>query len=70
MMLRTKPVLAIDKDRKTWHGYEFSVSDQFWEWLNKIDVDEVFIDFPEFVNSLRELEKRNIDKQYHLNIPP
>jgi hypothetical protein len=31
--------LAIDRDRKTWNGADFTIDDSFFDWINEIDVD-------------------------------
>ncbi|MGX5688866.1 hypothetical protein [Arcticibacter tournemirensis] len=92
--------LCIDKERLTWSGEQFYISDEFWEWLSifdsqnkiviyedqfylpnlspleldtrersmlasqmgecdwciQIDSDEYFLDFPQFISKLRQLD--------------
>jgi hypothetical protein len=31
--------LAVDKDRRTWSGNNFTIDDSFFQWLKQIDVD-------------------------------
>jgi hypothetical protein len=31
--------LAIDKDRKTWNGANFTIDESFFEWIKEIDID-------------------------------
>ena len=50
--------LAVDKDCRTWHGKEFSISDDFFDWLKAFDVQSKIKIYRDdfYVSSLLPLE--------------
>lgn len=58
--------LAIDKCRKTWKGQSFFIDDNFFQWLESIDIDhkiEIYEDnfyFPELTTMQCEVRERKM----------
>jgi hypothetical protein len=78
--LADKIVLAVDHEYRTWSGKTFSIPNEFWDWIKKVDVEgkiEVYKDnffLPELSALENDTRERNLlaqrmgDGGWHIQI--